>query len=405
MSSNKGNSNIKPIDPHCALPNLLACLATAAAAKQAPPSLVPLLTPINQQRVKLLASDGDETWLQQLSPRTSDQWASLLEIIGKDPFEPHPVSGEIELGFVPAPQYHRADEETTRAKITVPDLEITVIYSWCTEAEAGPPGQPDKWRVSEILPGTDVDGDLKWDPSIEVAEENYMSEARSKNSKIQDTRMGPVSDQETGIITTATSQSRDDDGYWDQYDMVASETPAEQRSPKSRTPVRQGEMGGHGVVAARELEQNNEDDDAYFGRYDNVQPALDNDDPAQMERKDLQTRFNSNAGEVANAFRDAKVGPLQVVNKDPDGRDDVLSDLDEPKPTSDHKSEETVVRLEGSATRQSTVELGIRQHVETGVQSMYALWKNMGMRRSDFDNLVKQTLVSIKVSENGVEHR
>ena len=402
MSSDRANPIVKPTDPYCALPNLLACLATAAAAKQAPPSLIPLLTPINQQRVKLLASDGDETWLQQLSPRTSDQWASLIKIIAKDPFEPHPVSGEIELGFVPAPQYHRADEETIRAKITVPELGITVIYLWCTEAEAADSEQPDKWRVAEILPGTDIDGDLRWKHSIEMAEEDYMSNARTKNSRLQETRIG--SDQEVGTIATATSQSREDDGYWDQYDMVTSETPAEQRSPKPRTPVGQGEMAGHGVAAARGPEQNNQDDAAYFGLYDSVQPALDNDDPAEMERKDLQIRYNSNAGEVVNAVRDAKVGPLQVVNKDPDGRDDVLSDLDEPKPTSDHKSEETVVRLEGSATRQSMMELGIRQHVETGVQSMYALWKSMGMRRSDFDDLVKQTLVSMKVGEDRKEH-
>lgn len=379
-------TNTYPINPHSTLRPLLLCLATAAASKRAPPALIPLLTPINKQRVKLLASEEDTTWLRLLSSRASGQWDRLIEIVSRDEYEPHPASGEIELSFVPTPQYHRSDAETLKAKITLPDLELTVIYLWCDDADPGPERIPDKWRVHEILPGAPQDKESRWEFTLDKAEDSFRESALE----------GGESSSEKVV---------ESDDYWDQYDRTPGET-----SPKRPTSIAEPFPGQFRFATspdrltdgqqAKHIEQQEQD---YYKQYDEVQPALDNDvqhpqssgTMMQREQADPQQIMYSGAA-VATRVRDAKLGPLTVVNRSP-GEVDEDSETDEAQASSHTTAKTSIERLENSATFQSQVEFGIRQHVGSNVRSMFNLCRSTGMGRADFEDLVKTELASLSM--------
>ena len=394
------DTHISPVDPHSALRPLLLCLATAAASKRSPPPLIPLLTPINKQRVKLLVSDEDSTWLQLLSSRAADQWDRLIEIVGRDVYEPHPVSGEIELSFVTNPQYYRLDQETLKAKVTVPDLEITVIYLWCDDADPGPERIPNKWRVHEILPGTNADKDPRWEITLERAEEVY--QRKSGESHFAGFTQGVKSS--TSERQSDKDDSDDsDDSYWNQYDK----TPEERRpSPgeasahvQSRAPINPSMVD---ESAKREI--------AYFERYNDVQPALDNDvpdpkaneaAPSQHEEPNHRQIMYSGAT-VASAVRDAKIGPLTVVNRSPgevDIDDESDDEITEPKPSSMTTTTEQTSAggLEPAVVLQSNGEFAIRQHIGSSIRSMFNLWRSTGLDRTDFENLVSTEVASLSM--------
>src|SRR6266487_4225572 len=94
--------------PRTLLPPFIACLQTAGLSIRPPPALLPLLSPILRQRVQLFtstatASEGQThqrqvSWLSLLC-WNEDVASKLPAIVEKyaDKFEPHPVSGEIEM--------------------------------------------------------------------------------------------------------------------------------------------------------------------------------------------------------------------------------------------------------------------------------------------------------------------
>jgi len=95
------------------LPPLLACLSVSGTAKEAPPGLLPLVSPILRQRLQLVASDD---WIQLLC-WDKDVATRLPSVIEKIHVEPHPASGEIEPEDPDQILYRRSDPETLHARL------------------------------------------------------------------------------------------------------------------------------------------------------------------------------------------------------------------------------------------------------------------------------------------------
>lgn len=136
-------------DSRALLPPLLACLPTAFVSPQPPPALLPLLSPILRQRLQILTSvstSPDESWLKLLCWDNAKA-ERLQSIVENTTFEPHPVSGEIELTDDMPATYKRIDDETLQSLVVLPEYSLAVIYLWCPDDEHGR-----GWRVAELLP-------------------------------------------------------------------------------------------------------------------------------------------------------------------------------------------------------------------------------------------------------------
>ena len=400
---------IWPVDAIRKLSPLLACLATVTASKYAPAAVFPLLTPINKQRIQLLASDNDETWLQPFCARASDQCHHLLEIIGRGNFEPHPVSGEIEIESVEAPRYYREDLETMKAKVVVPDLDITVIYLWCTDVPSDASILPVDWRVMDILPGTRVIQSSEWELSLDKAEENYrrLHVATGNEHITPDIPGAPVSGNSLHTSTTKTTPDEDtlNDGYWDQYDKVAGETPAEQPSPPAsftyHGPGKPLKLNGcsHPThdISNDAVDKPFTDDMAYFDRYANVQPSLsyhgakddstnDNDpEPACVERSSFVT---------ANTIHDPQQAPFEVRKPECNGIDSGIDDYNK-KNNELNTISGHATALKPSLSLSDVAPVGIEQYVSNGIRGMYQLWLGAGLDPNTFMTTVQAEVTTL----------
>ena len=239
-----------PPEPRDLLPPLLACLPIAFVSTRPPPTLIPLLSPILRQRVQIfssVANSSSDSWLRLLC--WGDAKAdSVTRVLDGVEFEPHPVSGEIELPEDISIVYRRVDQETLHARIALPEYNISVVYVWCpNDPDGGGPG----WRIAELQSNENPDdGNAIWSDSIGEAND------QSRQHIIDDAlKAADSNDNET------KQDEDDDDDYWAQYDNSPSRTPA------AKTPAFRPAPTGS--------------DDNYFSRYADVQPAMDNHDPSE----------------------------------------------------------------------------------------------------------------------------
>ncbi|KZZ88014.1 hypothetical protein AAP_05280 [Ascosphaera apis ARSEF 7405] len=270
-------SPIPEPDPSHLLPPFLACLPTSLVSPRPPSPLLPLLSPILKQKVDLfsaLSSSSSDPWLKHLCWGESNA-AALQQIIEESVFEPHPVSGELEVPEHLSICYKKFDEETLRARLSLsPDYSLTVVYVWCTGiADEGGAA----WKVTELLPGDCPQATSgTWFPSIGQAIEVFeKSREVSQESKLH---TKSTSHADHGVHQVARQEAEekdgnddddDDDDYWAMYDNNGGETPGH---PAPDSTARKGNPG----LA----------DSGYYDQYDNVQPALDVDDPS-INRNDL----------------------------------------------------------------------------------------------------------------------
>lgn len=375
------NQAIPQPDSRELLPPFLACLSTASTTKEAPPGLLPLLSPILRQRLQLL---GSNDWLSLLC---WDREASvkLPQIVEKIHVEPHPASGEIEVEEPDRILYRRSDPETLHARLELGEFGLLPTYLWCTGGENG-----NKWLLAEVRGIEDADDGTEWFSSMVEANEAGL---RRKASK------GTVSASQPALLqpVIAREEEEDDDSYWAAYDMTPGRTPQQKRSPAPMTSSRT-QIG----PTQSELE--------YFARYaSEVQPALDAHDPDEENPVTGESTLNGNA---LNYTRGPQTEPLETSNLGPDGYDSSMppahpgngmtehieaiesgdfSGLNHPRPSSS-ASTNSVERLERKAESYSQAEVAIKQHISTDIKSLFRLAKASGIDREEFERIVKREL-------------
>ncbi|KAJ5166598.1 uncharacterized protein N7482_005379 [Penicillium canariense] len=372
---------ISPPDPRALLPALLACLPTAFVSPRPPPVLLPLLSPILRQRIQILTSvstSSSESWLRLLCWDTIKA-ERLQAIVDEATFEPHPVSGEIELPTEIPVTYKRIDDETLRAQVLLPEYRLTVIYLWCPDDEQGG-GRG--WRVAELLPRElPADDESSWAPSI--GEANDQAKEKLLADALDDRIDGPAVDD--GPAAEDDHEDEDDD-YWAQYDAT----------PGNKTPaVRAG---------SSTFQPSGLSEASYFSQYSDVQPAMDNHDPEEEQPEVGPSSLNGDM--LANLLR-RQVNGLNGDSARTNGYSagEVPSDaaaqaLSHPRPASTSSSNsDAVARLEQEAASQSTYEVGVKQHIGTSIKSLFRLAKATGMSRGEFQGLVQTELELLDVMD------
>jgi len=370
---------IPPPDPHVLIPPLLACLPTSFASPRPPPALISLLSPILRQRVQLHSStspSSHEGWLPLLCwDRTK---ASVLkERVKNTHFEPHPVSGEIEVGDIAGIKYKRFDEETLRAQILLSDWPLTALYLWCTGGDEG-----SAWRLAELLPSdTDLARDRTWSDSIGDA--NDSSRERLVTEALREAEAADVTNAARKLTVLG-----DDDDYWAMYDKTPGRTPARKHSV---------DMSGSGGATEAD----------YYARYSSVQPAMDNHDPDEEMADDrgAESTATVNGGTALHPFL-SRPTEQPTERSPPPYQEPFGAELDEkgvevsqpvPSSPSSRGGSDAVARLEQSAERYGASEIAIRQHISTTMKSMYRLAKSAGMDREEFDRIVQRELETLSI--------
>lgn len=242
--------NVIPLlDPQSLLPPLLACLPTAFASTRPPPALLTLLSPILRQRLQIFTStnpSSHDSWIRLLCWDSSKS-DTLKDSIEEANFEPHPASGELEVGETDRISYKRFDAETLKGQIPLIDWSLTALYIWCTGSEEG-----NAWKLAELLPyDSDLSQDQSWYISPSIADEK--AQARGVHLSVQGS-------QPNGRRQPSPGQNDEDDDYWAQYDNAA------ERTPNMATPARKHSINPAGAGPS---------DTDYYDRYGDVQPAMD----------------------------------------------------------------------------------------------------------------------------------
>jgi hypothetical protein len=366
---------IPPPDPHRLLPPLLACLPTAFASHHPPPALLSLVSPILRQRLQLLTSTStpsSETWLRLLC-WDNEKAETLKDVVENSTYEPHPSSGEIEVGDIGSVKYKRVDQETMRAQVVLSEWNLTALYLWCGEDEG-----ESAWKLAELLPyDRGLDQNPTWSPSI--SEANESSRGRIVSEALRDAE-----------AAERNTTHEDDDDYWAQYDKTPGRTPTQNRSPAP-----------NGTVDAQRAGNS---DSNYYAKYGEVQPAMDNHDPS--EENDIED--SSLRGDIlANIMkrRSQGMGLEPVQGEDVGATHRVVEategsvDQSQPSPSSPASSG-ALARLEETVDQQSAFEIGIRQHIGTSMKSLYRLAKSAGMEREEFNSIIQQELETTSILDD-----
>lgn len=352
-----------------------------------------MLSPILRQRVQLLSTSSTEPWLRLLSYDTAKA-AKLVELAQSGAFEPHPISGEVEVDwdYDAQTRYRRLDEETLQALIAIEMLGLAFQLVYCVGDTAG---GGDGWRIGEVTTYDRPDPFARFEGASSIADaESQFKEKQAAKKSSQANGLSAASASHTGPFSNAGEEEDDDDGYWDQYDATpAGRTPAQKHSPAPRS------LAG----AQPSTSQDATDEANYFAQYDDVQPAMDNHDPdeeAQMAEHDIppigshETRTNGRGD--ANGTNESWTLP------DADGtgtgsspRDAHLNaDLLHPRPESSASSngEQMVAKLEEMADKRGENEFSVKQHVSRSIRSLWLLSRGSGIDREEFENMVKTEL-------------
>ena len=390
---------------------LLASLPAASISPQPPTALLPLLSPILRQRVQLLSStstSSSEPWLPLLC-YDSSQSSKLQSLVRNERFEPHPVSGEVEIDWETelSTSYKRIDTETLQSLITLCDLQLCVKLIWCTNDELG---GGDGWRIGEVSVFNPSDDEWGFE-SIGQAEDAFHSQPSYHYNNLNSYNRTNG----TNTLLTPEAEVEDaDDAYWAQYDNTPARTPAPKASPAPPS-----------LSAVQRAAANVGDEESYYAQYASVQPAMDNHDPDEAQQNgDVESSLGRD--EIARELQERNVRQFShptvdqehelhsssaAWSDDPaaqvymnghvqgmDGIDvDHVEGLAHPRPGSSTGSSgsDTVEKLERRAAARDSreqSETGIKQHIGTSIKSLYRLAKVAGIDRAEFERLVRTEL-------------
>ncbi|QKX54047.1 uncharacterized protein TRUGW13939_01130 [Talaromyces rugulosus] len=367
-----------PPEPRDLLPPLLACLPIAFVSTRPPPTLLPLLSPILRQRVQIFSSVPDspaDSWLRLLcwGDAKADSVTRLLDGVE---FEPHPVSGEIEIPEDIAIVYKRIDQETLHSRIALPEYKISILYLWCpNDPDGGGPG----WRIAELQPHENPDdGDTIWSDTIGEANEQSRKNVIDDALKAADSNNRDEPTQDEGD---------DDDDYWAQYDNSPSRTPA------AKTPAPRSMAQAPAVS-----------EDNYFSRYADVQPAMDNHDPSEETPEPGVSSLNGDVFSDILQQHNKAHETQDILAQNGFGDDQAHAEavtmmLNHPRPSS-ASSGSAVAKLEQEAESQSASEVAIKQHIGSSIKGLYRLAKTSGMPRHEFQSLIRAELELLSLSDD-----
>jgi hypothetical protein len=406
---------LPPPSPRYLLPPLIASLPSAAVSPQPPTALLPLLSPILRQRVQLLSAATKDPWLPLLC-YDSEKVSKLSQIAQSDKFEPHPVSGEVEVDWDSEVEtrYRRVDEETLEAYVSLREFELSVKLLWCTGDQEG---GGDGWRIGEVSvldsSATSNSAQRGWE-SIGEAEGRFKETTLNHSDKVRDSDTLKPGHGTNGHTqpTVAPEEEDDDDAYWALYDNTPARTPAMKRSPAPESMQNSSSSRAHNS------------EDAYYAQYASVQPAMDNHDPDEasqngptestlsrssltQEPHDSPSHYEHNHDHdhdhdpelsssshiwassllpVEPAACDSPFPPFPLPEPD--------AEVLQPRPTSSSSSSssQTVEKLESTAAALGQSEIGVKQHISTSVKSLFRLARAAGMERTEFERLVKTEL-------------
>ncbi|KAI5299030.1 hypothetical protein KEM56_003573 [Ascosphaera pollenicola] len=406
-------------DPVHLIPPFLACLPTSLVSPRPPPPLLPLLSPILKQKVDVfttLSSSSPDPWIKYLCWGESNA-AALQRIIEESTFEPHPVSGEIEVPEHLSVCYRKVDEETLRARLSLsPDYNLAIIYVWCTGiAEDGGAA----WKVTELLPGDCPQATSgTWSSSIQQAFAEYEKsrevpqETKSQLKPSSQVVHGTAAQNNGHLVEGGPKEEEedDDDDYWAMYDNNGSETPP-QPAPDSTA---RKEIAGLA-------------DSGYYDQYDNVQPALDVDDPS-INRNDLGESslngdllasmlkqhaelFKREEEEKEEEEKGKETAPQQTEPANEQQRvlfphtktpktkaDEDTSRINHPRPSisSNGSSSSAISKLEETAETHWAAENAVKQHVSISIRSLFRLAKSTGMSTPEFKTFINEEMEGLR---------
>ncbi|CAK7235244.1 hypothetical protein SBRCBS47491_009227 [Sporothrix bragantina] len=415
---------VRPLDPRDIVAPLLPSLPVAAIASQPASGVLPLLSPILRQRVQFLSASSSEPWIRLLA-YDSAKAAKLAEIARSARFEPHPISGEIEIDWDDSTtggdaaeravetRYKRLDVETLQALVLLRDLDIVVRLVHCEGDKEG--DSTSGWRIGEVSVPDEPHAFALFGGHATVAEaERVYSEKTSQSQRAEPPKSISIPAQPA---MDENDDEDDDDDYWARYDATPARTPAVKRSPAPSS-LRQG-VSSHNANTDADAEA----EDAYYAQYDSVQPAMDNHDPDEVmedEEGPVSSGLTGNTvipSVVPNILDQNRVSAAAAANNEHAVVDDEyevdherLANLVHPRPASasSHSSSVgggsggsgvLVTKLEESAGRQEQSEFGVKQHVSRSIKSLYMLARASGIDRDEFEQLVKTELDMLSMLE------
>ncbi|KAI6382922.1 hypothetical protein MCOR25_000436 [Pyricularia grisea] len=390
---------VNPPDLRAIIGPLLLFLPGATFATQPPEGVLPLLSPILRQRVQLLSGSGSDPWIRLLSYDAANT-EKLTELARGDRFEPHPSSGEIEVDWDHdvTTRYRRCDEETLQVLVVLSDFGISFRLVYCT---GDTQGGGDGWRVGEVnvLERPDPFASFGGEDDISAAEEKFGS-ARAGSKQTEASVESRTSTTSEKITEPAEEDGGDDDDYWARYDATPARTPAAQLSPAHPSSTQPLNMDGHIRPDA---------DDAYYARYDSVQPAMDNHDPDEeanladngisLAPPPLGLARPPGQGERTEETQPGETqGSWTIAGGSEGSRRSAADDGDRailhPRPASAASSSGSsmVSKLEESAERRAQSEFGVKQHVSRTIRSLFQLSTAAGIDREEFERMVRSEL-------------
>lgn len=375
-----------PPDTAQLLAPFLPALPAATISTQPAISILPLLSPILRQRVKILSSSSTEPWLRLLCYDTAKA-PKLAEIAQSGSLEPHPVSGEVEVDwdYDAEIRYRRVDKETLQALVALENLGLAFQLVYCVGDQEG---GGDGWRVGEVTVADKPSPFSQFGGVSNIAEaERQFEETKAKKAAPQ-----PKASQ---TLQVPDEDEDDDDDYWARYDATPARTPSIKRSPAPPS-MPTSQVGDFRTSSA---------EDAYFAQYDSVQPAMDNHDPdeeeavAQLEPPlglghvaKQDSADHSEVNETQGTWTMAELDKTESSSTRDD--DERHANLIHPRPASSASSNgsHTVAKLEATADRQGQNEFGVKQHVSRSIRSLYLLARSSGIDREEFERMVHTEL-------------
>ncbi|KAI1162241.1 hypothetical protein F5B18DRAFT_406064 [Nemania serpens] len=386
-------SPIRPPDIQQAIGPLIPALRAAAVSIQPSESVLPLLTPILQQRVHLLStSSSNDPWIRLLCYDVS-KVSKLTQIAQSERLEPHPASGEVEIDwdYDSETRYRRLDEETLQALVVIRGLELAFRLLYCSVEDG------EGWKIGEVtVPDTPSPFSLFGGVSTIAEAERQFRESKQPKETAVPTFNPLLNNSQAG----GQEDEDDDDDYWARYDATpGTKTPAAKRSPAPQT--------------TQAWNGTNEDD--YYARYDDTQPAMDNHDPDEEVHVDVSpplglgpgatdaTRNEPGDGEIAqNGIQGSWMlaEPPRSSSPRSKGGDDPNLVHPCPRPASSTGSHASIEKLEAAAALQEQNNFGVKQHVSRSIKSLFMLSQASGIDREEFERLVKTELDMLGLMED-----
>lgn len=342
--------------------------------------------------MQLLSQSSSEPWLRLLCYDTAKA-AKLVEVAQSGAFEPHPISGEVEVDwdYDAEIRYRRLDEETLQALVVVEMLGLAFQLIYCVGDTAG---GGDGWRIGEVTIADKPSPFLHFEGVSSIAEADRQHQERLSRKKTP--QVNAPAPPSSNADRYGDEEEDEDDGYWDRYDATPARTPAGRTPAAKRSPAPASLPGARGPASQ---DASNEDD--YFAQYDDVQPAMDNHDPdeeAQMAHimpplgvsaQEVKTNGHGEADETHSSWTMAEADTASSP------RDELLrAEMHHPRPESSASSngEQMVAKLEVMADKRGENEFSVKQHVSRTIRSLWMLSRGSGIDREDFENMVKTEL-------------